>query len=107
MEEKRKARREARREQTTFADVADAFITTKAPGWRTDKHAHTMRHLLSNHADPIGSKGMKAITADDLEAAFRPLWSRSVDKFKRTLSAVSQVFDFAIAHDHSETNPAD
>ena len=103
VEEKRKARRE----RTTFADVAVDYIGVKEEGWRSAKHAHTMRRLLENHAGALATKGLKAITIDDVEAALRPVWSRSPDQFKRTLSAISQVFDFAIAHNHRETNPAD
>lgn len=99
IEEKRKAKRE----KTTFADVVEAFITAKEPGWRTDKHARTMRHLLTNHAGALASKSVKAITKDDIEAMLRPILSRSRDQFNRTRAAVYQVFNFA----DCEVNPAD
>ena len=101
------AKRKSRRRQTTFAEVANAFVTAKAPGWRSAKHAHTMRKLLLNHAGPLTGKSIKAITIDDIDAALRPLLLRTPDQFKRTLSAISQVFDFAISHNHCDTNPAD
>ena len=101
------AKREAKREQTTFHEVVQALITAKAPGWKTQKHADTMRQLLTNHAGALASKSIKAVTKDDIEAALRPLLLRTPDQFKRTQSAISQVFDFAISHNHCETNPAD
>jgi hypothetical protein len=66
-----------------------------------------MRRLLTNHAGALTSKSVKDVTVDDIEAALRPLLLRSRDQFKRTQAAISQVFDFAMSHEHCESNPAD
>jgi integrase len=101
-EEKRKVRRE----QITFGEDVEGFITAKKPGWR-EKHCDTMRRLLTDHAGALTSKSVKDVTVDDIEAALRPLLLRSRDQFKRTQAAISQVFDFAMSHEHCESNPAD
>lgn len=66
-----------------------------------------MRHLLTNHAGLLATRRVISISMDDIEAVLRPLLVRSQDQFQRTKCAIIQVFDFAIAHGHCETNPAD
>jgi len=42
-----------------------------------------------------------------IEAAVRPLWSRAPNQGRRTLSAISQVFDYATGLGYCTGNPAD
>jgi integrase len=100
-------KREERRAKTTFAEMVTAFLGLKESEWRTQKHGEDIRRLLTNHAGPLATKSVSSITADDIEAALRPLWTRSSDQGKRTLSAIGRVFDYAMAHGHCVANPAD
>ena len=100
-------KREARRNKTTFGDMVEAFIAVKQPGWRNRKTCETMYHLLINHASRLADKPICLITPDDVEATVRPLFDQSVDMGKRTLSAISAVFDYAENKELVSRNPAD
>jgi integrase len=56
---------------------------------------------------PLSRLGIANITANDIAAAVRPLRTRAPAQAKRTLMAISQVFDYAIALEHRADNPAD
>lgn len=108
------AEREAReaklieaRQMITFAELASAYIAIKQPGWRSQSHWNTMRLLLNTYARPLAIKFVSTITADDIEAALRPLWNRSAVQGRRTLYAIQQVFDYAEAKGLCMHNPAD
>jgi integrase len=100
-------KREARRAQITFAEVARAYIAVKQPGWRAKSTSDEMRLLLETHARSLAAKTISTITANDIELAVKDLWSRAPVQGGRTLSAIRRVFDYAIAHGHCTTNPAE
>jgi hypothetical protein len=102
------AKREQRRLQITFGEMANAYITVKQPGWRSESHYNKFRCLLNTYASSLATKHVSTITANDVEAAVRPLWNRAPSQGKRALMAIRQVFDYAIAMGHcSINNPAD
>jgi hypothetical protein len=102
------AKRDQRRLQITFAAMADAYIAVKRPGWRSESHSNKFRRLLNTYASSLATKHVSTITADDVEAAVRPLWDRAPSQGKRALMAIRQVFDYVIAKGHRiATNPAD
>jgi integrase len=100
-------RREERRKGITFGEMANAFVDVMIPVWRSQKHADNMQRLLNNHASALASKNIGTITIDDIETVLRPVWTQSPDQGKRTLSAVSQVFDYARSYQHCTGNPAE
>jgi integrase len=56
----------------------------------------------------LATKHVNTVTADDVEAAVRPLWNRAPIEGKRALTAIRQVFDYAIAMGRCTiNNPAD
>jgi hypothetical protein len=81
------------------------FITAKEPGW-SQSHVAATRLLLNRHARALATKAMSSVTSDDVEAAVRSLWSRSPQQGRRTLAAISQVFDYAMAIGRCTANPA-
>ena len=100
-------KREAKLTRVTFADLAAEFIAAKEPGWRTVGHKETVTRLLLRHAKALGPQTIARITANEVEAAVRPLWSTTPYQAKRTLTAVRQVLDFGLAKGLCERNPAD
>jgi len=100
-------KREQRRTQITFAELASAYIAVKQPGWRSQSNWRNLRLLLNTYASPLATKIVSSITADDVEATVRSLWQRSPQQGRRTLSAIRQVFDYAMAMGHCPINPAD
>jgi integrase len=102
------AKREQRRLQITFAEMASAYVAVKCPGWRSESHYKTIRFLLNTYASSLATKHVSTITPNDVEAAVRLLWNRTPAQGKRALGAIRQVFDYAIAMGHrTANNPAD
>jgi integrase len=101
-------KREQRRSQTTFNEMANAYLAIKQQEWRGERSHYKTCVLLNTYAKALMTKGVNAITADDVEATLRPLWDRSRTQGKRTLSVICQVFDYAIAIGYrTANNPAD
>ena len=101
-------RREQRRSQIAFAEVANAYLAIKQQEWRSERTYHKAWLMLNNYASLLATKSVDAITADDVEAALRPLWNRSRTQGKRTQAAIYQVFEYAIAKGYrTANNPAD
>ena len=96
-----------RRLQITFAEMANAYIAIKQPGWRSESHWKTMQLLLNRHARSLATKQVATISSVDIELAVRPLWNCLPSQSKRTLTAISQVFDYAVSMGYRENNPAD
>jgi integrase len=105
--EAKREQRKARQAQITFGELATEYIAAKEPGWRSQSHRVTIRRLLLGHAKVISRLGVASISANDIAVAVRPLWNRAPAQAKRTLTAIAQVFDYAIALEHCTDNPAD
>ena len=101
-------RRNGRRLQTTFAEMANAYLAIKQQEWRSEGHFHAVRLLLQTYASPLATKYVSDITPDDVEATLRPIWSRSRTQGKRTQAAIFQVFELTIDKGYrTDRNPAD
>ena len=100
-------KREARRLQVTFAEMADAYLVIKQQEWRSGTFHKTFL-LLNTYASSLATKPVNVITSDDVETALRPIWMRSRTQGKRTQAAIYQVFELAIAKGYrTANNPAD
>ena len=100
-------KREQHRKQITFTELANAFIAVKRPGWRSESHWKAMQLLLNRHARSLTTKRVATISSVDIEFVVRPLWDCLPSQSKRTLTAISQVFDYAVSMGYCENNPAD
>lgn len=101
-------KREARRLQVTFAEMANVYLTIKQQEWRGERSYHKAGLLLNTYASPLATKSVNTITADDIEACLRPLWNCSRTQGRRTLAAIYQVFELAIAKGYrTNGNPSD
>ena len=101
-------KREERREQISFREVADAYIAIKQQEWRSESSYRSARFLLNTYASSLATKPVNTITADDVEATLRPLWDRSRTQGKRTQSVIYLVFEFAISKGYrTNGNPCD
>jgi Arm DNA-binding domain len=59
-------KRDRRRAQITFAEVASAYVAVKRPGWRSESHWDTMRRLLQTYSSSLATKSIRtAMTADE------------------------------------------
>jgi hypothetical protein len=59
----------------TFGGFADQFVETKAPGWRSAKHAQQWRRAITQHAAPLRRRPVDEITTEDVLAVLKPMWS--------------------------------
>jgi integrase len=95
-------KRERHRLQTTFAEMANAYITHKQQEWRGQNTYADKRLLLQTYASPLATKYITDITSDDVASAVRNAKQRD-----RTVDAIRQVFDFAMGRGFCTSNPAD
>ena len=99
-------KREARRLQVTFAEMANAYLAIKQQEWRSDKSHHKTCLLLNTHASSLATKSVNVITSDDVETALRPIWTRSRTQGKRTQAAIYQVFELTISKGYRTSDNA-
>src|SRR6516164_5154653 len=87
----------------TFAALASDFILINtATRWRSKAQVGAMHYLLEVCAAPLANKHVDEITSDDVEHVARATCQRD-----RTLRAIREVFNLAIARGYCISNPAD
>ncbi len=120
----RKAEREAKRQagaapnaepatpqERSFRAVAEAFIATKAAGWKNgadSKHGLQWGATLSAYAYPkIGAKDVADITDADIQAILNPIWHDIPETASRLRGRIENILDRARAQGlRSGDNPA-
>src|SRR5262249_20114489 len=58
----------------TFGEAADQLIESKAPSWRSTKHAAQWQHSLQIVCKSLRDKTVAEITTEDVLAVLKPLW---------------------------------
>ncbi|SED74420.1 Site-specific recombinase XerD [Rhizobiales bacterium GAS191] len=107
VEAKREAKAERARAQcSTFGVLAENWLDEKAGGFSAS-HTRKVRHLLTIHAGVLTHRPITGITSDDVVSALRPLREHAPEQERRALAAVSRVFEYAMARDLCDKNPAD
>jgi hypothetical protein len=91
----------------TFQECALDHIKRHEPGW-TPKYSQQQAQLLADYAFPhIGSKGVSAITTQDILKVLQPIWSTMPVSASRLRNRIELVLDAARAAGHSVAeNPA-
>ena len=93
--------------ETTFGDVADAYIEAMSPQWRNAKHKAQWTMTLSHYASPLRSMDVSSIATDDVVEALKPLWTRTPETAERLRGRIEAVLDSAKAKGlRSGENPA-
>ena len=107
-EDKRQAKQDASAPAVpSFADVALAVHELNAPSWSNSKHSHEWIQSLKTHAFPtLGRKPVSEITTGDVMTVLEPLWNNKPVTAKRINQRLATVFDYSIAKNWRETNPA-
>lgn len=93
----------------TFGEVADAYIDSKAPGWKNAKHADQWRMTLAEYAKPLRAMPVDRIATADILAVLKPIWSSKPETAARLRGRLEMVLDAARALGHIEdgrANPA-
>ncbi|MCY4579257.1 MAG: integrase arm-type DNA-binding domain-containing protein [Chloroflexi bacterium] len=99
---------EKRRASTpTFREAARMVHTIKAPTWRNKKHADSWMQTVERYALPvIGDSRIDNIGKQDVLRILTPIWTNKPETARRVRQRVRAIFDWAIAHDYIEYNPA-
>ena len=99
---------ENRRASTpTFREAARAVHAIKVPTWRNKKHADSWMQTIERHAFPvIGDSRIDNIVKQDVLRILTPIWTSKPETARRVRQRVRAIFDWAIAHDYIEYNPA-
>ena len=108
--EKREAHKAARSPSPsipTFAEAAARFIEIRRPGWSNPKHAAQWQSTLATYAFPIiGNMPVDKITRRDVIAVLTPIWTEKHETASRVRQRIEAVFNWAIANELRENNPA-
>lgn len=99
---------ENRRASTpTFSEAARMVHAIKVPTWRNKKHADSWMQTVERHALPvIGDSRIDSIGKQDVLRILTPIWTSKPETARRVRQRVRAIFDWAIAHDYIEYNPA-
>jgi hypothetical protein len=88
-------------EDHTFRAVAEAFLATKAKGWKggeESKHGAQWATTLETYAYPvIGAKDVADITDDDVRRILDPIWHTIPETASRVRGRMENVLDVARA----------
>jgi integrase len=92
----------------SFAQVAEACIAAKAPGWRHGRTAGQWRNMLRDYVTPhFGKLPIAEIGVAQVLKVLSPLWVAKPDVARRLRVRLEAVFDYAIALAwHPGPNPA-
>ena len=95
------------RRAPTFARAFDEVIALRRSGWRDPAAMEARwRSSMERHArDRIGNRRVDAITAADLLAVLKPVWT-SMDEARRIRQRIGLVMQWAIAQGYRSDNPA-
>ena len=93
---------------TTFADVAELYIRTHEPTWKTPKTAATLRSRLATYAYPaLGARPIKGIRREDVTPVLMAIWTDKPTVGRKLKQLMGKVFVHAMAHGWAESNPVD
>ena len=81
--------------------------TIKVPTWRNKKHSDSWMQTVERYALPvIGDSRIDNICKQDVLRILTPIWTSKPETARRVRQRVRAIFDWAIAHDFIEYNPA-
>jgi len=92
----------------TFKRCAEAYIQSKAPGWRNAKHGDQWRNTLATYAYPtIGGIFVRNINIGHVTAIIEPHWLTKNETINRVRNRIELVLDWASARKlRNGDNPA-
>ncbi len=92
----------------TFAECAELYIESQAPGWSNPKHIEQWRNTLTNHAGPfIGHLPVDQIDTALVMRCLEPIWATKTETASRLRGRIESVLDwFAVRGYRKGDNPA-
>lgn len=113
--EKKAARLKAQTERAddvartwTFQKCAEAYIASKAAGWKSDKHAKQWAATLTAYAYPkLGKLPVQDVGLSHVMAIVEPDWNSKTETINRVRNRIELVLDWAAVRGfRSKDNPA-
>jgi integrase len=97
----------------TFAEAVDLYLKEKLKEFKNPKHIQQWENTLRDYAStPKGGKGLggkpvNTITADDVLAVLKPIWTTKTETASRLRGRIEQVLAWAtVKHHRKGDNPA-
>lgn len=101
-----RALREPKEEQT-FKDCVDRFLSSMEEQWRNEKHRAQWRMTLGEaYCKPLLNKKVASITTEDVLKVLSPIWTTKAETASRLRGRIERVLDFARARGWPGENPA-
>jgi len=86
------------RDIPTFGDLADEVRESLSASFRNEKHkAAQWKSTLVTYAAPLWTKPVDTITADDVLAVLKPIWTAKAETASRVRGRIEKVLDAAKA----------
>lgn len=109
--DKRASHRVARAEhddRLTFAECAEQYVESQAPGWSNPKHIDQWRNTLKNLAGPIiGRLPVDQVDTALVMRCIEPIWTTRTETASRLRGRIEAVLDWATVRGYRKgDNPA-
>ena len=89
----------------TFGEAMEAVIAMNAQHWRKGKSPYQWRSTLSMYAKPLLTMPVDQIKGKDILDCLAPIWNAKQQTARRVWHRISNIMDWAVAHEHREYNP--
>jgi integrase-like protein/Arm domain-containing DNA-binding protein len=105
---RRIAARTAHENMLTFAECAELYIESQAPGWSNPKHVEQWRSTLKNLAGPIiGHLPVDQIDTALIVRCIEPIWTTKTETASRLRGRIESVLDWSAVPGYRKgDNPA-
>ena len=105
---RRIAARAAHDNMLSFAECAELYVESQAPGWSNPKHIEQWRSTLKNLAGPIiGHLSVDQIDTTLIMRCIEPIWTTKTETASRLRGRIEAVLDWAAVRGYRKVdNPA-
>ena len=105
---RQRAPRRAHDDMLSFADCAERYVESQAPGWSNPKHIEQWRSTLKNVAGPIiGHLPVNEIDTALVMRCIEPIWTTKTETASRLRGRIESVLDWATVRGYrGGDNPA-
>ena len=102
------AARTAHENMLSFAECAELYIESQAPGWSNPKHVEQWRSTLKNLAGPIiGHLSVDQIDTALIMRCVEPIWTTKTETASRLRGRIESVLDWSAVRGYRQgDNPA-
>ena len=95
-------------DRLTFAECAEQYVESQAPGWSNPKHIDQWRNMLKKLAGPIiGRLPVDQVDAAHVMRCIEPIWTTRTETASRLRGRIEAVLDWATVRGYRNgDNPA-